>query len=68
MIGLTTFRFEDYCRALIESERSVLLSHAHLALLRCLIGPEAEGLDDELEWALLDEFTCVIPNMFVFLW
>jgi len=57
LLGLTPFRIEDFCRALIESELSLLLSHAHVALLRCLVGPEAEGLDDELEWALLDELT-----------
>jgi hypothetical protein len=58
-LGLTSFRFEDFCHALIEAETSPLLAHAHTSLLRSLLKfvSDSESLEDDLDWALLDEFT-----------
>lgn len=58
-LGLTPFRFEDLCFALISSETSPLLANSHATLLRHVLSSAAfsEGLEDDLDWALLDEFT-----------
>lgn len=66
-LHLTHYTFEDFLRALIEAEHSVLLNQTHVVLLRALVSAFATGTGSgvlathtDLMWyALVSSIDCV---------